>query len=142
MARLTRFLGLALVALGLAFFVYAAGLLAWQAFTWLLAGAWVPLPGRLLVDPSLLADPKLASIAPLIPSLNWTWANHPASLTFASKVLGVLLDRLHLGVFAVLAGYLLVEYGREVAARQAYVLEWQARQRADRRRRMAEYAKS
>lgn len=129
-------------ALGGAFFVYAIGLLAWQGLTWLLTGGWVALPGRLLVDPSLLADPRLASVAPFIPSVDWTWANHPGSLRTVNKLLAVLLDRVHLSVFAALAGYLLVEAGREITARQAYVLEWQARQRADRQRRVAQYAKS
>ena len=142
MARLTQLLGHALVALGFACFVYATGLLAWQGLTWLLTGQWVALPARLAVDPSLLADPRLASIAPFIPSFDWPWANHPHSHMLANKLLAVLLDRGHLGVFALLAGYLFVEHGRGVAVRQAYVIEWHARQRADRRRRVAQYAKS
>lgn len=141
MARATRLLGLALAFTGFAPLLYALGLLAWQGFTWLHTGAWVALPARLLVDPSLLASPKLAGVAPFVPSFDWAWANHPRSLLFANNLLGVLLDRVHLGVYAALAGYGLIELGRDIVARQAYVLEWQAQQRADRLRRAALYSR-
>ena len=141
MPRATRLLGLVLARVGLAPLLYALGLIAWQGFTWLHTGAWVALPARLLFDPSLLARPELGAIAPFIPSFDWGWANHPRTLVLASKLLGVLLDRVHLGVYAALAGYALIELGREITARQAYVLEWQAQQRADRLRRAALYAR-
>ena len=141
MARATRLLGLALAFLGFAPLLYALGVLAWQGFTWLHTGAWVALPARLLVDPSLLESPKLVGVARFIPSFDWGWANHPRALLLLSKLLGVLLDRVHLGVYAALAGYGLVGLGREIAARQAYILEWHARQRADRLRRAAVYAR-
>jgi nitrate reductase gamma subunit len=127
--------------LGFVPFLYALALLAWQGFAWLHTGAWVALPMRLLVDPSLLANPKLASIAPFIPSVDWVWANHPESLLLANKLLALLLDRVHIGVLAALAGYAMMALGREIAARQAEIVEWQERQRADRLRRIAEYCR-
>jgi hypothetical protein len=142
MARTTWLLALTLKKLGFVPIAYGLGLLAWQAVACALGAGWVGLPGRLLVDPSLLANPQLASIAPFIPSFHWGWANDPHSLVMASKLLGVLLDRVHLGVFAALAGYGLIALGRELAARQAYILEWDAQQRADRLRRVAQYANS
>jgi hypothetical protein len=141
MARASRLLGLALACLGFAPLLYALGLLAWQAYTWLYSGAWVALPARLLVDPALLESPKLGGIAPFIPAFDWGWANHPRSLLLANKLLGVLLDRVHLGVYAALAGYALIELGRDIAARQTYILAWEAQQRADRLRRAAMYAR-
>jgi hypothetical protein len=135
-------LSLGLTVLGFFPLVYALGLLGWQVSVAVIGAGWVALPGRLLVDPSLLANPQLAGIAPFIPSIDWGWANHPRSFVMASKLLGVLLDRVHLGVFAALAGYGLIVLGRDLAARQAYVLEWQAQQRADRLRRVAQYARS
>ena len=142
MARTTWLLALTLKKLGFVPIAYALGLLAWQAVACALGAGWVALPGRLLVDPSLLANPQLASIAPFIPSFHWGWASHPHSFVMASKLLGVLLDRVHLGIFAALAGYGLIALGRELAARQAYILEWEAQQRADRLRRVAQYANS
>jgi hypothetical protein len=142
MARATRFLGLALAFLGIAPLLYTLGLLAWQALALLQTGAWVPLPARLLVDPSLLESPKLAGIAEFIPSVDWAWANHPEHLRLLNKLLAVLLDRVHLGLVAMAAGYALIQLGRAIAARQDEVLEWQARQRAERRRRIAQYASS
>lgn len=139
MARATRLLGLALVFLGFAPLLYALGLIAWQGFTWLTSGTWIALPSRLLVDPSLLQDPRLASVAPFIPGLDWPWANHPRSLYLLNKILAVLLDRVHLGVPAAAAGYALTQLGRAIAARQAEIVEWEERQRADRRRRIAQY---
>lgn len=139
MARLTRLLAQTLVILGLAPVAYALSLLGWQAFAWAHAGAWVPLPARLLVDPAGLQAGKLASIAPFIPSVEWAWANHPTKLVMLGKVLGVIVDRAHIGVIAALLGYALIELGRGLAARQAEIIAWQERERADRRRRVAQY---
>jgi hypothetical protein len=139
MAHLTRLLAQALVILGLAPVAYALGLLAWQAVTWLHTGAWVPLPARLLVDASALQAPRLAEVAPFVPGIDWGWANHPKMLFMLSKVLGVLLDRLHLGVPAALLGYAVIALGRGMAAHQMQLIEWQARERAERRRRAAQY---
>ena len=50
-----------------------------------------------------------------------------------------MLDRVHLGLLAAAAGYALIEAGRQIMARQAEILESQARQRADRMRRVAQY---
>ena len=141
MARTAKLLGLVLAVLGLPFLAYALSLLAWQAVTWLHTGTWAPLPSRLLVDPSLLESPRLAGIAPFVPSFEWGWANHAQSLRLANKLLAVLLDRVHLGLLAAAAGYALIEAGRQIMARQAEILEWEARQRADRMRRAAEYCK-
>ena len=140
MPRATRLLGLGLACLGLAPLLYALALLAWQGFAWLQGGAWIALPARLLVDPALLESRRLAGLAPFIPSFDWGWANHPRSLLLLNKLLGVLLDRVHLGVYALLAGYGLMALGREIAERQAYLLAWQAQQRADRLRRAAVYS--
>jgi hypothetical protein len=140
MARATRVLGLALAALGFVPIAYAVVLVGWQTLHWLQTHVWAALPLRLLVDPALFANPHLAGIAPLIPSAEWTWANHPRSLILANKLLGVVLDRVHIGVLAVAAGYGLITLGRAIAERQALIIEWQDRQRADRRRRAAQYA--
>lgn len=139
MTPATRLLAQALVILGLAPIAYALGLLAWQAVTWLHTGAWVPLPARLLVDASALQAPRLAELAPFIPGVDWGWANQPKMLFMLSKVLGVLLDRLHVGVPVALLGYAVIALGRGMAARQAALSEWQARERADRLRRAAQY---
>lgn len=141
MARTTRLLGLGLAALGVPFLAYALALLAWQAFIWLHTGTWTALPSRLLVDPTLLEAPRLSSIARFIPSFDWGWANHPQFLRLPGKLLAVLLDRVHLGLLAAAVGYALIEAGRQIMVRQAEILEWQARQRADRMRRVAEYCK-
>lgn len=139
MARATRLLAQALVILGLAPIAYALGLLAWQAVTWLHTGAWVPLPARLLVDASALQAPRLAEVAPFIPGIDWGWANQPKILFMLGKVLGVLLDRLHVGVPIALLGYAIIALGRDMAARQAQLIEWQTRARVERLRRVAQY---
>jgi hypothetical protein len=139
MARLTRLFAQALVILGLAPVAYAIGLVAWQAVTWVQTRAWVALPGRLLVDPAALQAPSLAAVAPFIPSLDWAWANHPKVLIMLGRVLGVVLDRMHLGLLVALAGWAVISLGRALAARQAETIEWQERQRADRLRRAAQY---
>lgn len=139
MASTTRLLGLGLAVLGVPFLAYALALLAWQALMWLHTGAWTALPSRLLVDPTLLESPRLSSVAPFIPSFDWGWANHPQLLRLPSKLLGVVLDRVHLGLLSAAAGYALIAAGRQIMARQAEILEWQARQRADRMRRIAQY---
>src|SRR6185437_10804922 len=130
-----RLLAQALVILGLAPVAYAIGLFAWQIYNWCIARAWVALPGRLLVDPAALQAPALAAVAPFVPSIDWAWANHPTVLIMLGRVLGVLLDRAHLGLLAVLAGWALVSIGRALAARQAEEVAWRERQRADRLRR-------
>src|SRR5690349_19647257 len=119
MARLTRLFAQALVILGLAPVAYAIGLVAWQAVTWVQTRAWVALPGRLLVDPAALQAPSLAAVAPFIPSLDWAWANHPKVLIMLGRVLGVVLDRMHLGLLVALAGWAVISLGRALAARQA-----------------------
>ena len=139
MARLTRLFAQALVILGLAPVAYAIGLVAWQAGTWVQTHAWIALPGRLLVDPAALQAPPLAAVAPFIPSIDWAWANHPKVLIMLGRVLGVLLDRAHLGLLAALAGWALISIGRALAARQAEEIAWQERLRADRLRRAAQY---
>lgn len=140
MARATTLFGLALRFLGLAAFLYAAALLAWQAFTFVMTGAWVALPTRVLVDAAALHAPKLASLAPFVPGVDWAWANHPHSLRLLNRLLGVLLDRVHLSLFVAALGYGLMELGAYVVACQAARLERQASARADRRRRIAQYA--
>lgn len=142
MARATQLLAFALIALGVLPAVFAIALVVWQAAMWLQTGTWIALPSRLLVDPSLLQSPKLASLAPFVPSLDWAWANHPHSLQLLNKLLAVLLDRVHLGILAVAVGYAIGRSGALLAARQAEILEWQEQQRADRRRRIAQYAGS
>ena len=122
MARIRRLLAQALVILGLAPMAYALGRLGWQAWHWALTRAWVPLP-----------------IAPYIPGIDWAWANHPHALTLPVRVLGVVLDRLHVGLIAVLLGWAVIALGRALAARQDEIIEWQERQRADRLRRAAQY---
>lgn len=139
MARIRRLLAQALVILGLAPMAYALGLLGWQAWHWALTRAWVPLPLRLLVDPAAQQAPQLAAIAPYIPGIDWAWANHPHVLTLPVRVLGVILDRLHVGLIAVLVGWAIIALGRAMAARQDEIIEWQERQRADRLRRAAQY---
>ena len=139
MPRLTRLLAQALVILGLAPVAYAIGLVAWQVYNWSITRAWVALPGRLLVDPAALQAPALAAVAPFVPSIDWAWANHPKVLIMLGRVLGVLLDRAHLGLLAVLAGWALVSIGRALASRQAEEIAWRERQRADRLRRAAQY---
>jgi hypothetical protein len=139
MARIRRLLAQALVILGLAPMAYALGLLGWQAWHWALTRAWVPLPIRLLVDPAAQQAPQLAAIAPYIPGIDWAWANHPHALTLPVRVLGVVLDRLHVGLIAVLLGWAIIALGRAMAARQDEIIEWQERQRADRLRRAAQY---
>jgi hypothetical protein len=136
---MTRLLAQALVILGLAPIAYALALVGWQAFTWLHGGAWVPLPARLLVDPAALQAPRLAAVAPFLPGLDWSWANHPKVLFMLSRVLGVILDRAHVGLVAALAGWALIATGSGIAARQAELIEWQERSRADRLRRAAQY---
>ena len=140
MARLTSVFGVLLRFLGFAPLLYAAALLAWQAVTWLKTGTWVGLPTRLLVDASSLHAPKLASIAPFIPTVDWPWANHPRSLLVLNRLLGVLLDRVPLGLMAAALGYGLTQLGAAIAARQREILQRQKRERADRRRRIAQYA--
>lgn len=139
MARVTRLLAQAIVIVGLAPIAYALVLLAWQAVTWLHGGSWQPLPARLLVDADALQAPRLAGIAPFIPGIDWGWPNHPKALFLLSRVLGVILDRTHIGVIAALAGWALIALGRAMAARQAEILAWQNQQRADRLRRTAQY---
>jgi hypothetical protein len=139
MARATNLFAQALVILGLAPIAYALGLLAWQAVTWLHTGAWVPLPARLLVDASALQAPQLAEIAPYLPGIDWGWANHPKALVLLGKTLGVLLDRVHVGVLAALAGYGVIALGRGLAARQSELVQWREQQRAERLRRAAQY---
>jgi len=139
MAHVTRLFAQALVILGLAPIAYALALVAWQAFTWLHGGGWVPLPARLLVDPAALQAPRLAAVAPFLPGVDWSWANHPKVLVMPSRVLGVILDRAHVGLIAALAGWALIAIGRGIAARQAELIEWQQRSRADRLRRAAQY---
>ena len=140
MARLNRLVAQALVILGLAPVAYALALLGWQVFTWLHGGGWVPLPARLLVDAPALRAPALAGVAPFIPGgADWPWLAHPKILVMPARVLGVILDRVHVGALAALAGWALVAFGRGMAARQAEILEWQRRERADRLRRAAQY---
>jgi hypothetical protein len=140
MARLNRLLAQALVILGLAPVAYALALLGWQVFTWLHGGGWVPLPARLLVDARALQAPGLAGVAPFIPGVSdWPWLAHPKILIMPSRVLGVILERAHVGALAALAGWALIAFGRGMAARQAEILEWQERERADRLRRAAQY---
>jgi hypothetical protein len=139
MARLTRLLAQTIVLLGLAPVAYAIGLVGWQAVTWMHTGAWVPLPARILVNASAHAAPRLAEVAPFIPGMDWSWANHPQSFFMLSRVLGVVLDRAHVGLVAALAGWAVIAFGRSIAARQAEIIEWQERQRADRLRRAAQY---
>ncbi len=140
MARLAYLFGTALRCLGFAPLIYAAGLFGWQAFTWLKTGTWVGLPTRLLVDASAVHAPAFASIAPLIPALDWHWANHGQSLLPLNRLLGVLLDRVHLGLVAAALGYAVMQLGAAIVARQAEILELRERQRADRRRRLDQYA--
>ena len=139
MARFNRLLAQALVILGLAPVACALALLGWQVFTWLHGGAWVPLPGRLLVDESARNAPGLAGFAPFLPGVDWPWLSHPKLLVMPTRVLALILDRLHIGVLFSLAGWALIAWGRTLAARQAEVLEWQERLRADRLRRAAQY---
>jgi hypothetical protein len=139
MPRLLRVLAQALVILGLAPVAYAIGLFGWQAYTWAVTGAWVALPGHLLVDPAALQAPRLTAVAPFIPSVDWPWANHPRVAILLGRVLGVILHYLHVGVVAALAGCALIAVGRGIAARQSELIEWQERQRADRLRRAAQY---
>ncbi len=139
MARFAPLLAQALVILGLAPFACALALLGWQVFTWLHGGGWVPLPGRLLVDASARHAPSLAGLAPFIPGVDWPWLGHPKILVIPSRVLALILDRMHIGVLAALAGWALIAWGRALAARQAEVIEWQERLRADRLRRAAQY---
>ena len=51
----------------------------------------------------------------------------------------MILDRAHIGVVAALAGWALVALGHGIAARQAEIIDWQRRARAERRRRAAQY---
>ena len=139
MARFNRLLAQALVILGLAPVACALALLGWQVFTWLHGGAWVALPGRLLVDASARHAPGLAGFAAFLPGLDWPWLSHPKLLVVPTRVLALLLDRLHIGVLISLAGWALIAWGRALAARQAEVIEWQERLRADRLRRAAQY---
>lgn len=139
MARSIRLLGQALVILGLAPIAYALALVGWQIFTALHGGGWVPLPGRLLVDASARHAPSLAGIAPFIPAADWPWLGHPKILVMPTRVLAVILDYVHIGVLAALAGWAVIAWGRGLAARQAEVIEWQERLRADRLRRAPQY---
>ena len=139
MARVNRLLAQTLVILGLAPVAYALCLLGWQVFTWLHGGTWVPLPARLLVDAQALQAPNLASVAPYIPGIDWGWANHPKVLVMPGRVLGVILDRAHVGVPALAFGWAIIAFGRSLAMRQAEVIEWQRQERADRLRRAAQY---
>ena len=139
MARLTRVFAQAIVLLGLAPIAYAVGLLAWQIVNWIHTGAWVGLPARLLVHASALAAPQFAAVAPFLPAGEWGWANQPQVLIMQSRVLGVVLDWVHIGVIAALIGWALIALGRSIAARQAEIIEWQDRQRSDRLRRAAQY---
>lgn len=139
MARFNLVLAQALVILGLAPVACALGLLGWQVFTWLHGGGWVPLPARLLVDHGARNAPGLAGLAPFIPGTDWPWLGHPKILIMPARVLRVILDGVHLGVLAALAGWALIAWGRGIAARQAELLEWQERLRADRLRRAAQY---
>lgn len=139
MPRLTRLFAQTLVILGLAPVAYAIGLFAWQVYTWAITGAWVPLPGHLLVDPTALQAARLAAVAPFIPSIDWPWVNDPKIAILFARVIGVILYYLHVGVFAGLAGWGLIAFGRSIAARQSELIEWQERQRADRLRRAAQY---
>ena len=136
---MTRLLAQALVILGLAPVAYALGLVGWQVLTWMQTGAWVALPARLLVHASALQAPQFAGVAPFVPAVEWSWANHPQVLIMQSRVLGVILDRAHIGVIALLIGWAVIAFGRAIAARQAEIIEWQERQRADRARRAAQY---
>ena len=136
---MTRTFAQALVILGLAPMAYALGLVGWQVWHWLQTHAWAALPARLLVDPAARQAPQLAAVAPYIPGIDWGWANHPQVLILPGRVLGVLLDRAHVGVIAVLVGWAIIALGRSIVARQAEILEWQDRQRADRLRRAAQY---
>jgi hypothetical protein len=139
MARITRLLAQTLVILGLAPVACALALVGWQVYTWLHGGGWVPLPGRLLVDATLREAPSLAAIAPFIPGVDWPWLGHPTILILPTRVLGVILNGLHLGVLVALVGWALIAWGRALACRQAEVIEWQERLRADRLRRAAQY---
>lgn len=139
MARLRRLLAQALVIVGLAPIAYALALVGWQAFTWLHTGTWVALPARLLVQASALQAPLLSSLAPFVPAVEWGWANHPQILVMPGRVLGVILDRAHVGVVAALAGWAVIAIGRGIAARQTEIIAWQERGRAERLRRAVEY---
>jgi hypothetical protein len=139
MARFNLVLAQALVILGLAPVAYAIALVGWQVFTWLHGGTWVPLPARVLVDASALHAPQLAPVAPYIPGIDWSWANHPKVLIMPGRVLGVILDRVHVGVLPLLVGWAIIAFGRSLAARQTEVIEWQEQARADRLRRTAQY---
>ena len=139
MAGSTRLLAQALVLLGLAPIAYALGLLGWQAANWLHTGAWVALPARLLVHASALQAPRFAEVAPFIPAVDWGWANQPQVLILPSRVLGVILDRAHIGLIALLLAWALIAFGRSIAARQAELIAWQQQQRAERLRRAAQY---
>ncbi len=139
MPRLTRLFAQAIVLVGLAPIAYALGLLGWQAINWLHSGTWVALPARLLVNASALQAPRFADVVPYVPAVDWAWANHPHVLVMLSRVLGVILDRAHIGVIAALVGWAIIAFGRSLAARQDELIEWQRRQRADRLRRAAQY---
>lgn len=139
MARFNLVLAQALVILGLAPAACALALLGWQIFTWLHGSGWVPLPGRLLVDESARQAPSLAGLAPFLPGVDWPWLDHPKILILPSRVLALVLNSLHIGVLVALAGLALVAWGRRLAARQAEMIEWQERLRADRLRRAAQY---
>jgi len=134
MARATRFFGLTLALLGVLPLLYALGLLAWQCLTWLLGEGWVALPARVLLDHSMLHGP----IAGFIPGIDWAWLGQPHS-QLGLRVAVFLLDHLHVGIVFALLGFAIIRLGSGIAARQAEVLEWQARQHAERRRRVAQY---
>src|SRR5690606_7466270 len=119
MARVNRLLAQALAIVGLAPVAYALGLLGWQVFHWLQTRVWVPLPARLLFDPAALQAPPLAALAPYIPSVEWGWASNPTVLIMPSRVLGVVLDRAHIGLLTALLGWAIIAVARAMAARQA-----------------------
>jgi hypothetical protein len=132
-ARTALLFAMGLTAGGLALVLYFAALFAWQLGVVFQGGGWVPLPATLLfTDRSLLEAGKAAAVLPYIPDFPWT----------ADRWVGVVLERIHVGLVFALLGAALMARGLLSSSRQAAALRADRQRHEDRLRRVADYRRA
>lgn len=133
-ARTALVFAMGLTAGGLALVLYFAALFAWQlSMLFQAGGSWVPLPATLLfTDQSLLEAGKASPVLPYIPELAWS----------PHRTVGVVLDRLHVGLVFALLGAGLMARGLLSTSRLAAAVRAERQRHEDRLRRVADYRRA
>jgi hypothetical protein len=130
----------AVVVVGLLPLVYFGGLVAWQFDVRLDGSKWVALPATLMfIDHALLQSGKAAPVLAYIPQLDWAWNAREVADGLGPQLVGLILDKLHVGLVPALIGCAIIALGIAGVLRQSALIRMQKDRSKDRVRRIAEY---